>query len=74
MDGVLELEVDEFILLAHLYGITERKVWFFWGGGGKATKKRTNSATSFALPLSESLCTLEVSFFSLLGFSEVAMV
>lgn len=35
---------------------------------------RTNSATSFALPLRESLCTLEVSFFSLLGFSEVAIV
>lgn len=36
--------------------------------------EHTNSATSRALPLSDSLCTLEVSFSFLLGFSEVAIV
>lgn len=43
-------------------------------GESRQGEIHTNSATSFALPLSESLCTLEVSFFSLLGFSDVAMV
>lgn len=42
------------------------------GSGNR--ESRTNSATNFALPLSESLCTLDVSFFSLFGFSEVAML
>lgn len=34
--------------------------------------RRTNSATSFALPFNESLCTLEedASFFELAGFAE----
>lgn len=36
--------------------------------------ERTNSATSRALPLRDSLCTLEGSLSFLLGFSEVAIV
>lgn len=42
--------------------------------GGGLRIEHTNSATSRALPLSDSLCTLEVSFSFLLGFSEVAIV
>lgn len=42
--------------------------------GNGARIEHTNSATSRALPLRDSLCTLEVSFSLLLGFSEVAIV